>query len=80
MAIQNRKQSRTGIRFVTPEQRHLKLDEAILIERAKVYAAARDAHPNRWSGATRNWSPITQVHEKLREYSEESGSNSAGNT
>lgn len=58
----NQEHRHSAIRFVTPEQRHLKLDEAILGERAKVYAAARDAHPNRWSGPTRNWSPITQVH------------------
>ena len=58
----NQEHRHSAIRFVTPEQRHLKLDEAILSERAKVYAAARDAHPNRWSGPTRNWSPITQVH------------------
>lgn len=58
----NQEHRHSAIRFVTPEQRHLKLDEHILSERAKVYAAARDAHPNRWSGPTRNWSPITQVH------------------
>ena len=58
----NQEHRHSAIRFVTPEQRHLKLDEAILSERAKVYAAARDAHPNRWSGPTRNWSPITEVH------------------
>ena len=51
-----------AIRFITPAQRHLKLDETILAERAKVYAAARDANPNRWSGVIRNWTRITHVH------------------
>jgi putative transposase len=26
-----------------------------------VYQAARNAHPERWSGATRNWDWISQV-------------------
>jgi len=26
-----------------------------------VYRDARRRHPNRWSGSTRNWSPITTV-------------------
>lgn len=58
----NHEHRHSAIRFITPAQRHLKLDEAILAERAKVYAAARNANPNRWSGETRNWSPITEVH------------------
>ena len=58
----NHEHRHSAIRFITPAQRHLKLDEAILAERAKVYAAARNANPNRWSGGTRNWSPITEVH------------------
>ena len=58
----NHEHRHSGIRFITPAQRHLKLDETILAERAKVYAAARNANPNRWSGGTRNWSPITEVH------------------
>ena len=58
----NHEHRHSAIQFVTPAQRHLKLDEAILAERAKVYATARNANPNRWSGKTRNWSPITEVH------------------
>ena len=58
----NHEHRHSAIRFVTPAQRHLKLDQAILAERAKVYSAARNANPNRWSGGTRNWSPITEVH------------------
>jgi putative transposase len=33
-------------------------DVAILAQRARVYAAANAQRPTRWSGATRNGSPI----------------------
>ena len=39
----------SAIRFVTPDQRH------------RVYQLARAAHPERWSGKTRNWQPIGSV-------------------
>lgn len=58
----NHEHHHSAIRFVTPQQRHEKLDEAILNERTKVYAAARQAHPSRWSGKTRNWTPIAEVN------------------
>lgn len=58
----NHEHQHSAIRFVTPQQRHEKLDDAILNERAKVYAAARQANPKRWSGKTRNWTPIAQVN------------------
>lgn len=51
----------SGIRFVTPEQRHAGADVAILAKRNAVYAAARDRNPERWSGATRDWSHIQLV-------------------
>ena len=53
----------SAISFVTPAQRHREIYQALLDERAKVSAAARDADPNRWSGPTRNSSRITQVHD-----------------
>ena len=52
----------SAIGFVTPAQQHMQVDEALLNARAKVYAATRDANPNRWSAQARNWSRITQVH------------------
>ena len=51
-----------AIRFVTPTQRHEGLDEGLLIKRKAVYETARDRHPQRWSGATRNWERIQAVH------------------
>jgi putative transposase len=51
----------SAIRFVTPGSRHLGLDQAILAKRTAVYKQAQHQHPRRWSGPTRNWSPITEV-------------------
>jgi len=52
----------SAIGFVTPEQRHSQVDRSLLQQRASVYAAARDRHPRRWSGPTRNWTHIDEVH------------------
>ena len=52
----------SAIRFVTPSCRHLGLDKAILTKRAAVYENAKRLNPLRWSGQTRNWSPITEVY------------------
>ena len=51
----------SAIRFVTPEDRHTGRDRAILATRHTVYVAARARTPARWSGPTRNWTPITVV-------------------
>ena len=58
----NFKHRHSGIRFVTPTQRHAGLDSAILSKRKAVYERARNKHPERWSRQTRNWTPITEVH------------------
>jgi hypothetical protein len=52
----------SAIRFVTPEQRHAGLDISMLKNREELYAAARQSNPNRWSGSTRNWNRIDEVH------------------
>jgi putative transposase len=51
----------SGIRFVTPNDRHDGRDRPILAARKLVYAAARQRTPRRWTGPTRDWSPITAV-------------------
>lgn len=51
----------SAIRFVTPGSRHLGKDPAILAKRVTVYEKAKRLNPQRWSGPTRNWSPITEV-------------------
>lgn len=52
----------SGIKFVTPAQRHTGLDKQILPKRDKVYKEARQRNPQRWSRGTRNWNPIGQVY------------------
>jgi transposase InsO family protein len=52
----------SGIRYVTPEERHNGDDMEILSHRSDVYEAARKRHPERWSGKTRNWEPIRTVY------------------
>ena len=51
----------SGIRFVTPAQRHQGQDPVILAHRQAVYEQARERYPERWSGAIRHWQPITEV-------------------
>lgn len=58
----NHEHRHSAIGFVTPAQRHAGLDAALLRKRAEVYEAAKATHPERWSGATRNWQPVTVVH------------------
>ncbi len=45
----------SGLKFVTPDQRHRGDDAAILEQRHALYEAAKENHPERWSRSTRNW-------------------------
>lgn len=63
----NHEHRHSGIRYVTPRQRHEGKDGEILARRAAVYAAARARNPQRWSGKTRNWQPVEVVHLNPRE-------------
>ena len=58
----NEEHRHSAVRFVTPSQRHTGQDAALLSKRVEVYAAAKARNPHRWSGATRNWQPVTVVH------------------
>lgn len=51
----------SGIRYVSPAQRHAGDDHAILQQRHALYCQARQRNPRRWSGNTRNWTPIGAV-------------------
>lgn len=51
----------SGIRYVTPAQRHDGRDKALLAARHDLYCQAKRRHPNRWSGKTRDWSHIDSV-------------------
>jgi putative transposase len=51
----NHQHRHSGIRFVTPDQRHSGKARAISHHRAQVYENARQRHPRRWSRSTRCW-------------------------
>jgi len=51
----------SGIRYVSPAQRHAGEDHAILAARHVVYLQAQARNPARWSRHTRNWTPIGAV-------------------
>lgn len=46
----------SGLKFVTPQQRHSGEDLIIRSKRHLVYEMAQKQNPARWSGKTRNWS------------------------
>lgn len=52
----------SGIKFVTPSDRHAGLDQEILKRRKIVYETAKLKNPNRWSAKTRNWDHIKRVN------------------
>jgi putative transposase len=51
----------SALRYVTPAQRHAGEDIAILAARHQTYLQARERHPARWSGDTRNCTPAGPV-------------------
>jgi putative transposase len=52
----------SGIKFLTPAERHAGKSEEILNHRKEVYEAAKAARPERWNGReTRNWDNIDKV-------------------
>ena len=57
----NHEHRHSGIRYVTPAQRHAGHDGRVLNARHVLYQMARDRHPLRWSGNTRNWTPVGAV-------------------
>jgi putative transposase len=57
----NNEHLHSGIKFVTPVQRHKGLDEAILQHRNIVYLKAKSMFPHRWSKNTRNWNKDKEV-------------------
>jgi putative transposase len=61
MSWYNNEHQHSRIRFVTPAQRHRREDVQILAQRDKIYATAKALHPERWSGKTRNWTPVGSV-------------------
>ncbi|GKT12241.1 MAG: putative transposase [Thiomicrorhabdus sp.] len=58
----NNEHRHSGIRYVTPNERHQQQDKRLLAQRKAVYELAKSKYPERWSGRqTRNWIPIGAV-------------------
>ncbi|WP_422109449.1 hypothetical protein [Achromobacter xylosoxidans] len=57
----NHEHLHSGLRFVAPAVRHAGQDEVQLQARRWVYELARQRHPQRWTGPTRNWSRVGAV-------------------
>jgi putative transposase len=53
----------SGIKFVTPNERHQGLDSEILLKRKDVYEKSKSEKPERWSNRpTRNWTREEEVY------------------
>jgi putative transposase len=63
----------SAIRFVTPNERHAGRDALLLAKRDAVYKAAKAQYPQRWSGNTRNWQPVTTVYLNPNQHITEQG-------
>jgi len=57
----NEDHQHSGIRFVTPAQRHTGEAFRIIERRKQVYEQAHSQHPERWSQTLRNWDLPTEV-------------------
>jgi transposase InsO family protein len=57
----NHEHRHSGIRYIAPAQRHAGQDGPMLAARHALYRRAREGNPRRWSGRTRNWTPIGAV-------------------
>lgn len=51
----NEQHRHSGLKYVTPDQRHRGRAQALLSKRSTLYEASRAKHPGRWLGNTRNW-------------------------
>ncbi len=58
----NHEHRHSSINFVAPAQRHAGEDHALLAKRVAIYEAAKEQHPERWSGEIRNWQRVDTVH------------------
>ena len=57
----NYEHKHSGLKFITPVQRHNGEDDLIMENRKRVYEQARAKNPERWSGSTRNWTLPDEV-------------------
>lgn len=69
----NHSHCHSGLKFVTPSQRHNGEDVSILKRRKMIYEEAKGKHPERWSRETRNWDheqvvKLNPVNEKTQNF------------
>lgn len=57
----NHEHRHSAIRYVSPADRHLGIDQSILARRHELYVQCKQRHPRRWARHTRNWTPIGAV-------------------
>jgi transposase InsO family protein len=57
----NKVHKHSGIKYVTPEERHNGLDTEILLKRKQTYLLAQQENPTRWRNNIRNWDYINEV-------------------
>lgn len=57
----NHEHRHSGIRYVTPHQRHCGEEAGVLEQRMRTYQQARNRSPHRWSGKERNWTRVDVV-------------------
>ena len=58
----NNKHRHSGIKYVTPNQRHVGIDKEILEKRKETYRIAREMNPERWiqkKSRDWNWETVT---------------------
>lgn len=57
----NQEHRHSGLKFLTPQQRHTGIGDQVLAERIRVYEEARRKNPSRWSRNIRNWTVPNEV-------------------
>ena len=62
MGWYNNQHLHSQIGFITPNQKHEGLDIELMNNRRKVYFAAKQKNPHRWSKGIRNWESPKAVY------------------
>ena len=57
----NNEHKHSGLKFISPTERHNGMDKEILKKRKAVYEAARNRNPERWAKDIRDWSLVDKV-------------------
>jgi putative transposase len=58
VASYNGKHRHSGIRYLTPDERGRGAEHEVVARRHELYERTRSANPERWTRATRDWSPV----------------------